>query len=74
MSLFVLEVSNPRCTNGAPYERSELEPGQLVLRLCEQLGRSLTKAEAVFLKYGARFTHEDQRTGRTLTAYRKVAA
>ncbi len=69
---FVIETSNPRCSNGKPYERSEVEPGDFVFRICRELGRPLTKVEQVFLKRGAQIRHEDQRTGRTLTAYRKV--
>jgi hypothetical protein len=68
---FVIETSNPRCSNGKPYERTEVEPGDFVLRLCKELGRPLTKPEQLFLKRGAQIRHEDQRTGRTITAYRK---
>jgi hypothetical protein len=72
MTTYVLEISNPRVSDGKPYERSEVETHQLRRHLSRELGRELTSAELVFITGGAKFTHEDQTTGRTITAYRKA--
>jgi hypothetical protein len=64
MTTYVIEIS----------ERVEVaSPKDLVTRLEQELGRPLMKAEALFIGSGARLVRDDQRTGRTVTAYRKAA-
>lgn len=72
MTTFVIEISNPSKTNGDPYERSEGSLGEITKRLRREVGRPLTKAERIFLSCGARVRHEDQETGRTVTAFKKL--
>ena len=72
MTTYVIEISNPRHSDGKPYERVEVEGSKAFLkRLGGELGRSPFAAEMAFLAGGAKLKRVDQQTGRTVTAYKK---
>lgn len=72
MTTYVIEISNPRHSDGKPYERVEVDDSKVFLkRLGKELGRSLVTAELLFLSVGKKLQRVDQRTGRTVTAYKK---
>jgi hypothetical protein len=72
MTTYVTEISNPRHSDGKPYERVEVEDSKVFLkRLGKEIGRSLVTAELLFLVGGAKLKRVDQETGRTVTAYKQ---
>ena len=74
---FVVEVSNERYSDGAPYERWELESEEaLTDRLDSELGRSLEVAElaAAEVVAGEPFEDTNDETGETVRAYVKQKA
>jgi hypothetical protein len=72
MTTYVIEISNSRHPDGKPYERVEVDsPKELVDRLKKELGRPVLAAEALFVGGGAKLKRVDQKTGRTVTAYKQ---
>jgi hypothetical protein len=72
MTTYVIEISNPRHSDGKPYERVEVEGSKaLKKRMRAELGRPLTAVEELFIGCGAKLWRVDQQTSRTVTAYKQ---